>query len=66
MFEMVKSSKVTLKIDNWNELALYIALIHEQEEIDKAGLTEMIHTRKFETGPRPGNITALYPQKTTK
>ena len=54
----MKESKVRVKIENWTELALYIALTHKQEEIDRAGLGEMIHTRKFETGPRPVITTA--------
>ena len=39
-------------------MALYIILTHKQEEIDKAGLSNVIHKRKHEAGPRPGITTS--------
>ena len=43
LFEMIENTKVKVEVENWNELALYIALTHKQEEIDEAGLGDMVH-----------------------
>ena len=69
IFEKMKESKVRVKIENWTELALYIALTHKQEEIDRAGLGEMIHTRKLKRDrdqALPLRERSPYPQKMAK
>ena len=54
----MEETNVIIEVDDWRELALYIALTHKQEEIDIAGLSNVIHKRKHKGGPRPG-ITTL-------
>lgn len=54
---MREETKVKVEIESWIELALYIELTHKQEEIDEAGLGEMVHKSRFEAGPRPGITT---------
>mgnify|MGYP001798858403 FL=1 len=44
-------------IEDWNELALYIAMTHKQEEINEAGLEDLVHKRRHATGRRPGITT---------
>ena len=36
------------------ELALFIACCMSQQEIDKEGLKEVVHSRRFKAGARPG------------
>ena len=37
-----------------NELALFIACSHSEEEIQNAGLENVVHKRRFKRGARPG------------
>ena len=58
ILQTMDETKVTIEIENWKELALYIALTHKQEEIDKPGLSNVIYKRKHEAGQRPGITTS--------
>ena len=43
---MMDETNVATEVVNWKELALYIALTHKQEEIDKPGLSNVIHCKE--------------------
>ena len=55
---MLKDTKVNVAVADWNELALYIALTHDQETISKIGLEDLVHQRRYKAGPRPGITTS--------
>ena len=57
LFQMMQETRVKIVVKSWNELALYIALTHKQEEINEAGLEDVVHKRRYEAGPRPGITT---------
>ena len=42
---------------NHTEMSLHIAATHTQDEIDKLGISDIIHTRRFKNGPRPTIIS---------
>ena len=43
---------------DWEELALYLAVVFDRKELVKQGLGEVTHTRIHKNGPKPG-ITGL-------
>ena len=49
----VEESDIEVKMDV-SEVALYLACSMTQEEIDREGLTEVVHRRKHKKGSRPG------------
>ena len=51
--EKVENSEVIIKCDT-NELSLFIACSHTEEAIKAAGLTKLVHRRRFRKGTRPG------------
>ena len=57
ILQTMEETNVIIKVDDWRELALYIALTHKQEEIDIAGWSNVIHKRRHKGGPRPGITT---------
>ena len=46
----IEESELEIEV-NTEEMALFLACSMKQEEIDAAGLTDFVHTRR---GPRPG------------
>ena len=55
--ETVANSNVEVECDT-NELALFIACTHSVEDIKAAGLTNLVHKRRFKHGTRPGMTCA--------
>ena len=49
----IEESTLEIEVDTL-ELALFLACSMTQEEIDSEGLKEVVHTRRFKTGARPG------------
>ena len=49
----IEESNLEVNVDE-EELALYIACSMKPEEIEKEGLTEVVHKRRFKNGARPG------------
>ena len=41
--QMLQDTKVNVKVADWEELALYIALTHDQSTINKIGLEDLVH-----------------------
>ena len=52
--EEILESEVEVEGVNYEEAALFIACTVTQDEIDKEGLTHVIHHRKIRNGRRPG------------
>ena len=50
--EEFMNSKLDIDMD-WQELALYLAVTHTQQQLDQLGLSHVTHTRVHRTGPRP-------------
>ena len=51
--ETIANSNVNINCDP-NELALFIACSQSEESIEKAGLQQVVHKRRFNRGARPG------------
>ena len=49
----IEESDIDLVMDT-DEAALFIACTLTPEEIEKEGLTHVVHRRRFKNGPRPG------------
>ena len=49
----IEESPLEVEVDTV-EVALFLACSMSQEEIDEAGLKELVHRRRFKTGARPG------------
>ena len=52
--QILQDTKVNVTVADWEELALYIALTHDQSTINKIGLEDLVYKRRYRTGPRPG------------
>ena len=50
--KLIRNSQVNFDVDVL-DMALHIAATNTQLQIDKLGLSEVIHTRKHKNGPRP-------------
>ena len=55
--ETIENSQVAVECDV-NELSLFIACSHSEEAIKAAGLTKLVHRRRFRKGSRPGMTCA--------
>ena len=53
--EAFENSNIDVKCDI-NELSLFIACGHSAKEIQSAGVTNVVHKRRFKNGTRPGMI----------
>ena len=49
----IEESPLEVEVDTV-EVALFLACSMSQEQIDEAGLKELVHRRRFKTGARPG------------
>ena len=54
--QLIDQSEVTFEVDN-TYLSLHIAATHTQDEINKLGLSEVVHSRRYKNGPRPTIIS---------
>jgi hypothetical protein len=51
--KMIMESKLAVDVDV-DEMSTYIVSTHKQEEIDRKGLGDVCHTRRYHTNVRPG------------
>ena len=51
---MVASSAVDVENVDFDELAKYIAINVSDVEIEQSGMRDLVHTRRFTKGPKPG------------
>ena len=58
VIQMLNDTKINVAVADGDELALYIALTHDQETINKIGLEDLVHKRRYKAGPRPGITTS--------
>ena len=49
----IEESTLEIEVDT-DELALFIACSMTQQEIDSEGLKDVVHSRRFKAGARPG------------
>ena len=50
--QLIVQSQVKFEV-NSTELALHLAATHTQDELDKLGLSDIVHRRRYKYGPRP-------------
>ena len=65
MEEFIETEMQTEGID-WKELATYLAMNLDQDQINKLGLARVCPTRRYSRGPRPGITSNEAKQKSTK